>query len=122
MQTPIQMHVQSRCCRLATKARKDHSLDWLHQASGLALTQAGQRVLLQAGLPQELLHQLQQLPMQMLDDDSEASREQKRSQTLHNCQARQQTSTQKLFIARCCMARYRDYLARCRDYYEEAFT
>lgn len=83
-------------CRLASKAGQDDSLDWLHQASGLALTQAGQRALLQAGLPQELLHQLQQLPMQLLDSDSEASREQKRARALYKCQARQHGFTWKV--------------------------
>lgn len=78
--------------RLACKARQEGSLQWLHQASGLALAQAGQRALLQAGLPQQLLEELQQLPMQTLDDDSEAVRERKHALALHKCQARHTTS------------------------------
>lgn len=89
----VHCYARNYLCRLASKAGQVHSLDWLHQASGLALTQAGQRALLQAGLPQELLHQLQQLPMQLPDSDSEACKEQKHAQALHKCQARPQGFT-----------------------------
>ena len=77
-------------CRLAWKAAQDSNSDWLYEASGLALTRAGQRALLQAGLPQALLQQLQQLPVQVLDDDSEAVRHEKQTLALHRCQVRQQ--------------------------------
>ena len=60
--------------------------DWLYQASGLALTEAGQRALLKARLPQGLLQQLQQLPMHVLDDDTDAMRGLQYAEHQHRCQ------------------------------------
>ena len=73
-------------CRLAAQAQHEDQTSWLYQASSLALTQAGQKALLHAGLPQQLLHQLYRLPMQSTDHDTDAMREQQHAKWLHACE------------------------------------
>ncbi|KAL0046980.1 hypothetical protein WJX82_003486 [Trebouxia sp. C0006] len=76
-----------RCAgRLAAQAQLEDHTSWLYQASSLALTEAGQKALLHAGLPQQLLHQLYQLPMQSTDHDTDAMREQQHAKLLHACE------------------------------------
>lgn len=73
-------------CRLAAQAQHEDQTSWLYQASSLTLTQAGQKALLHAGLPQQLLHQLYRLPMQSTDHDTDAMREQQHVKMLHACE------------------------------------
>jgi len=71
---------------LAAQAQHEDHTSWLYQASSLALTEAGQKALLHAGLPQQLLHQLYRLPMQSTDYDTDAMREQQHAKLLHACE------------------------------------
>ncbi|KAL0029223.1 hypothetical protein WJX79_004037 [Trebouxia sp. C0005] len=77
-----------QCCagRLAAQAQHEDETSWLYQASSLALTEAGQKALLHAGLPQQLLHLLYRLPMQSTDHDTDAMREQQHAKLLHACE------------------------------------
>ncbi|KAL0039095.1 hypothetical protein WJX77_007663 [Trebouxia sp. C0004] len=77
-----------QCCagRLAAQAQHEDQASWLYQASSLTLTEAGQKALLHAGLPQQLLHQLYWLRMQSTDLDTDAMREQQHAKLLHACE------------------------------------
>ena len=71
-------------CRLAAQAQHEDQTSWLYQASSLTLTEAGQKaLLLHAGLPQQLIHQLYRLPT---DHDTDAMREQQHAKLLHACE------------------------------------
>ncbi len=72
--------------RLASQAQHEDQTSWLYQASSLTLTQEGQKALLHAGLPQQLLQQLYWLPMQSTDHDTDAMQEQQHAMLLHACE------------------------------------